>query len=267
MTVALHPLMAGVEHVMLQDVNSVEVRACRLACLMNDIPHSNASLEKIAGGAHALGPNTLLVGSVEFVQAGLTLLGCSPAPMSYPRQVKRFLRRSVQMTTIDELMASNHARIFVKPVAVKLFTGFVFVRGRSFADYSESDQQSYHEMRALAGSTPVWISEEVRFLSEWRYYVQNGQVLGCARYDDGPDQSLEPSVDEVMGCVKALGRAAPYCLDFGVDASGQTLLVEANDAWAIGLYGKALEPVVYLRFLAQRWASFFHSNPGKEESP
>ena len=34
---------------------------------------------------------------------------------------------------------------------------------------------------------------------------------------------------------------------------GKTVLVEVNDAWAIGLYGRALDPKDYLNFLGNRW--------------
>jgi len=47
----------------------------------------------------------------------------------------------------------------------------------------------------------------------------------------------------------------PYTLDVGRLSTGGTALVETNDAWAIGLYGKALTPRVYLDFLGKRWKS------------
>jgi hypothetical protein len=40
-------------------------------------------------------------------------------------------------------------------------------------------------------------------------------------------------------------------LDFGVSADGRTLLIEANDAFALGAYG--LDAVVYANMLEDRW--------------
>ena len=49
--------------------------------------------------------------------------------------------------------------------------------------------------------------------------------------------------------------AAPvsYGIDFGVLASGATALVEVNDGWALGLYGRALSARDYYRLLRTRW--------------
>ena len=47
------------------------------------------------------------------------------------------------------------------------------------------------------------------------------------------------------------GAPAAYGLDFGVTADGRTLLVEANDGFALGCYG--LDPVIYAEMLEARW--------------
>lgn len=43
-----------------------------------------------------------------------------------------------------------------------------------------------------------------------------------------------------------------YGIDFGVTKDGRTLLIEVNDAWALGCYG--LESHLYAKFLLTRWA-------------
>lgn len=61
-----------------------------------------------------------------------------------------------------------------------------------------------------------------------------------------------PDTGTVRAAVAAYAEApVAYSLDFGVTADGRTLLVEANDAFALGAYG--LEPVVYARMLEDRW--------------
>lgn len=42
-----------------------------------------------------------------------------------------------------------------------------------------------------------------------------------------------------------------YGIDFGVTKDGRTLLIEVNDAWALGCYG--LESHLYAKFLLTRW--------------
>jgi len=42
-----------------------------------------------------------------------------------------------------------------------------------------------------------------------------------------------------------------YCLDWGIDEKGRTLLVEMNDGYAMGHYG--LNPALYARMLSARW--------------
>jgi hypothetical protein len=47
----------------------------------------------------------------------------------------------------------------------------------------------------------------------------------------------------------------PFACDVGVLSNGLTAIVEINDAWAIGLYGKCLQPREYTDFLFTRWKS------------
>ncbi|HLO94579.1 MAG TPA: ATP-grasp domain-containing protein [Burkholderiaceae bacterium] len=49
------------------------------------------------------------------------------------------------------------------------------------------------------------------------------------------------------------GAPVAYALDFGVLSTGQTVLVEANDAWALGLYGGGPAPGHYVELLTARW--------------
>ena len=86
-------------------------------------------------------------------------------------------------------------------------------------------------------------------------------ILGSARYDsEGHDDAPSPCLDVVRACVATMGLGHPYVLDFGVLANGETALVEANDAFAIGLYRGALSPRQYLAFLQARW-SFLRGAP------
>jgi hypothetical protein len=102
----------------------------------------------------------------------------------------------------------------------------------------------------------VWVSEPVTWLSEYRYYVFESEILGMARYDQlETEDAPEPELSVVQQCIADLAIAHPYALDMGVLSTGVTALVEANDAWAIGLYDGALKAPEYVRFLVTRWRS------------
>lgn len=240
--------------VILQNVQSVEARTCRLACLQADIPTQNASLMQMQQQIIPLDERTLVVGSVEFVvQALRSAKVPEPVNLSYVEQIQRFLRRKISTSTINALQG----RSFVKPLKTKAFTGFVYDSCAMPQAYSEADRESLREMLLLPGDTRVWTSEVVEFLCEWRYYVNAEQIVGRGRYDDRSDDAPAPDESVVNECISAMGLAHPYTLDFGVLRTGQTALVEANDAWSIGLYENALTPRQYLQFLADRWASIF----------
>jgi ATP-grasp domain, R2K clade family 2 len=45
---------------------------------------------------------------------------------------------------------------------------------------------------------------------------------------------------------------AGYAIDFGVTATGETLMIEVNDGYALGNYG--LPPIYYTQLLSARWS-------------
>ena len=87
-------------------------------------------------------------------------------------------------------------------------------------------------------------------MSEWRYFVRRGAVVGLAHYRGA--WAVVPDAAAVRRAVADYAPApAAYALDFGVAADGRTLLVEANDAFALGPHG--LDAVEYARVLEDRW--------------
>jgi hypothetical protein len=102
----------------------------------------------------------------------------------------------------------------------------------------------------VARDEPVWCSDVVSFIAEFRCFVLEDQVLDVRRYKG--DWSKGPDRDTVCAAVMAYGSAPiSYALDFGVTDDGRTLLVEANDAFALGHYG--LDSVLYARMISARW--------------
>lgn len=234
---------------------TAESRAVAQAAMLRDVPCAGATLEELASHQASLRSGAVAVGSVEFVREAMRLAGISePTNISYPKPLESLLRRKLRQMPAGKVLGTW----FVKPVTTKAFTGFVFDTMAAPEVHSEHDREQYEAFMALPPDTPVWVSEPVKFVSEWRYYVQSGSVVGRARYDpDGADDAAMPSLSVLAEALAAMSAdplcPAAYALDLGVLEAGETALVEVNDAWALGLYGRGVDPVDYLAMLASRW--------------
>lgn len=219
--------------------------------LMDRVNALSMPIERLQGHQTALVNGAMSVGSVEFVRAAMALAGITePLNISYPPYCHRYLHRELKQLKAGQVLG----RWFVKPLTTKTFTGFVFDTMEYPADLSDHDQEQHRSFMALPEDALVWVSEPVKWVSEWRYYVAHSTVIGQCRYDAyGADEEPSPDISVVENCVRDLSIKHPYAIDFGVLSTGETALVEVNDAWAIGLYGDALSPRDYLAFLRSRW--------------
>lgn len=247
--------------VLRQNTTSVECRVVGQACLMGDIPQRVVCLESLADQVEALKAGALPVGSVQFVAEAMRLAGIKKPDLStYPADLAPFLGRAVRVTPLAQVQGT----CFIKPVETKLFTGFVLDEKRRDSEYSEHDLEQLKIVRGLRPETMVWVSSPVAFLSEARYYMLKSRLIGFARYDpDGRDDAGMPDLDVVEQAANTLdtSRDAPvaYALDMGVLSDGSTVLVEVNDAWATGYYGRDMSPKAYLQWLWARWSQLLES--------
>jgi len=262
----------------LQAESTTEVRAALLAATLTGMPTRRLGLKDLEANGQARATlaaymgEILPVGTVEFVRAVMGVRGLpEPEPMGY-QSVADYLRREVREGVLYELKALKEP-IFVKPVATKAFSGFVYDprRGARASGASEYQAEQLAAIARLKPSTRVWLCDVVEFVCEWRYYVDAaGRILARARYDaDGSDDAPEPAHEVVLNAISATvtalearGNAHPFALDVGVLADGRTAVVELTDGWAIGLYGHARTPAGtpwkpqdYIEFLQQRWRS------------
>lgn len=255
--------------VLLQNLSTHEIRTVSQACIVNDITCHRASLEMIQhlfDYRVELQRGTMMpVGSVEFISECMKNMGIPTEKIKYffdpyPEDLKRFLHRRVRLGTVGNLIGHREIYVmpkFVKPVYIKEFNGFVYDFNKSIDEYDEHDREQVEILQKKDLNDLVYISDVVKFQSEYRYYVDHDKILGSARYDpDGLDDAPSPDINVVSEMIAILNDyyACPvYALDVGVLETGETALVEVNDAWAIGLYGRALEPKTYLEFLVKRW--------------
>lgn len=236
------------------DVTIVEKRVVRHAAMLTDAQLSFASLNSLQHGH--INPDipvdAVPVGTVEFVSAVMAAREIDqPAHLSYPECLRHFLCRDVW----EGEFGDTNGNVFVKPRhEIKSFTGALL---------SDLDP-----CQTIATDFPVWFSSPVEFISEWRYYVLCGKVVGAGRYDDGEDNSSEPSISTVLDAAFAMSQSgnglSGYALDFGVLRDGRTALVEANDGWALGYYKRdtsvaltshegGCSAVDYAKLLHARW--------------
>jgi hypothetical protein len=187
---------------------------------------------------------TLVVGGTVAVHLALKQLGVPiPPPLNIPEPLVGYAGRKVWATTLGEVrrqFASGGQTVFVKPLAAaKEFAGLVLVNPRDL-----------DRVQHLDDDLAVQAAEPVPFVSEWRYFVSRGSVVGTAHYKG--DCFTHPDASIVRRAVADhAGAPAAYGLDFGVTADGRTLLIEANDGYALGCYG--LDPVIYAAMLEDRW--------------
>lgn len=255
----------------LQTPSTHETRAIRLAALLaadvGDYLVVNATLDDLASTRQHLQEGGLPVGSVEFVREAMRIASIKEPPnLSYPKGCESFLGREIHKRRAGSVIG----RWFVKPVQTKLFNGFMFDTMQAPGAMDQHDREQYHIFMGLPEDEQVLISEPVRFVSEWRYYIDpsSDQPIGFARYDpDGPDNAPQPCRQIISDFIRQVDLVHPYAADFGVTDDGQTVLVEANDFWALGLYqGKdTISAKDYLRLLQARWQSLFSSHTQKEK--
>jgi hypothetical protein len=201
---------------------------------------------ELKAGEVPLSRETLVVGGMVEVFHALKAVGVQPPePLNLPECLAAYRGRRIWSSTFGELhkqfRAGQGEPVFVKPLAAsKAFTGYVIARLDDF-------EPTIH----LPAHMPIQCSEVVSFASEWRYFVHRHQVVGVGFYAGDVFRSPDPVV--VRAGIEAFRPEAPaaYGIDFGVTTDGRTLLVEVNDAFALGCYG--LGAVEYADMLEDRW--------------
>ena len=236
--------------------SDIETRIASHFSITSDVPIKTVRMESLENHAQALREeNTLPIGTVEFIRKAMSLAGIAEPPnFSYPETLRRYLHRTLNQRPAGAILG----HWFIKPIMTKTFTGFAFDISLGNPDHlSFHDRDQYNVFLSLPPETPVWISEPVTWLSEFRYYVIEGEVRGEGRYDDAPDETPAPDIaivkEMARACAGVQGAAAAFSLDVGVLDTGETALVECNDAWALGYYKGTLSHRDYILMLWKRW--------------
>lgn len=187
-------------------------------------------------------PGDVIVGSVEASSGFFKAMGVSvPSSISYHNDVFEFLFREPKVCKIGDL--DGDYPYFIKPAEkIKLFTGTV-IEKRSQIDLL----CKFYE--GITTETLVWKSQVINLVSEYRCFVNQGDLRGIQFYTG--DFRIFPDVDLVKKVISSF-KSAPisYTIDVGIDSTGKTILIELNDMWAIGSYG--LNGTIYAKCLTDR---------------
>lgn len=178
---------------------------------------------------------TIPVGTVEFIRkfADLNGIKLPDESISYPDELKSYLGRSLY----DGIFSEVGDEQFCKPKRIKAFTGAL---KKDISEHVDPD-------------LPVWISDRIDISSEWRYYILEGKILGKSRYDSGDNDDCPD--EAVVADMIADFKSAPiaYSLDVGT-SNGNTILIEVNDAWALGYYRWGdMAKTSYMKLIIARW--------------
>lgn len=185
-------------------------------------------------------PHRILVGGVSNVRKRLAQLNIAHGDeLEYPATLQGFLNRKVWQSTLETLQQQDTWNVFIKPVQTKLFAGKVI---RRFGDFIglKYDQD-----------VPIWCSEPVELITEWRCFVRYRTVLDARRYHGRWDSRLDADWVE-RAIATYTDQPVAYSLDVGVDAQGKHYLIEVNDGYSLGTYG--IQAVAYAKFLSARWS-------------
>lgn len=163
----------------------------------------------------------------------------------YPERLRKYLHRRIWETKlgyIKEQVFNGYLAnpIFIKPKdKLKKFTGFLL---NSRDDWFLTD--------GAADGTNIICSEPVKWVTEYRIPVINKIPRDYCNYFGNPDIQVDKStvqnmIDDWTDSPKA------YCLDAGVLDTGETALIEINDAFSCSSYSMSVE--TYGDLLATRW--------------
>ncbi|MBD2454799.1 ATP-grasp domain-containing protein [Nostoc sp. FACHB-87] len=194
-----------------------------------------------------LATDTLVAGYIPVVLGALRQLGIDlPNLTDYPQCLQAFLHRQIWRSTVGQIIQriyDDHAPIFAKPQnRKKQFTGHVFA--------SPSDLMY---LQGTSHRTPVYCSEVVEWLSEYRVFVIRGEIVGIKHYWGNSSVAVDLSaITEAVQLLNVSGEGtAAYGIDFGVLSDGVTALIEWNDGFALGSYG--LDKSLYTDLIVTRW--------------
>jgi conserved hypothetical protein len=181
------------------------------------------------------------------------IFGVEPSIPDYPDVLKPFLGRKIWKDTINSISRSEEkwsGGYFVKPIKSKVFTGKIIGRISDLVGCG-NHSEDYE----------VLVSEPLDICAEWRCFILYDEIVDVRPYGLLLDRNRKSYkyhydfkvLDSMLEAfVKWDERPIGCSMDICVTKDGQTLLVEINDAYALGCYG--LASIFYAKLISARWS-------------
>lgn len=202
-------------------------------------------------------PATPVFAGVKIFRDIIDKLGVDYPPFDcYPAVLNPYYGRNLRQSTLGEEKAKFHkdgVRVFVKPVLPKQFIGAVWDSILNLIPIANAPDDA-----------KVWVCEPLEFLSEYRVYVNDGEILGVKHYFG--DWDIHPQkrfIEEVVKNYK--GAPISYGVDIAVvkrDRYYEDVVIEVNDGCNLGNYG--LDSIHYGEMIVDRWFEIVGEKNGKE---
>ena len=199
--------------------------------------------------------HTPLFAGVTVFRKAIDKLGVNYQPFDcYPEVLKPYYARTIEKSTLGEVRAKfddDEIPVFVKPIKPKEFNGVVL---KSMLDllpiYTKKDD------------VPVYVSEPIDIVSEFRVYVMDGEILAVKHYYG--EWQIVPDINFVEEVVRNY-KPSPvaYGVDIGVTNSGQNFVIEVNDGCNLGNYG--LDSIHYGEMIIARWVEIVGGGNNKSD--
>ncbi len=213
--------------------------ACALyGAIDNGYNYRLTSFEEVQSGKFDfLIKSNLFVGSTEFMREVFKRIGLTDVRLPVNSN------RECEIISIAEAQdrCEKGDKLFIKPVEIKLFTGTVL------------DGFQYPFLDSLPKNTMVMAYKPFtkKIESEWRVYVKDGYIVDSRNYSG--DFLIHPDYAYARDVIFANQVTFPcaYTIDIAVLVSGENVVVEFNDMWAIGNYG--IPNDIYVNALKKRY--------------
>jgi hypothetical protein len=199
--------------------------------------------------------HTPLFAGVTVFRKAIDKLGVNYPPFDcYPEVLNPHYARKIEKSTLGEVRAKfndDEIPVFVKPIKPKEFNGVVL---KSMLDllpiYTKKDD------------VPVYVSDPIDIVSEFRVYVMEGEILAVKHYYG--EWQIIPDIKFVEEVVRNY-KPSPvaYGVDVGVTNNGQNFVIEANDGCNLGNYG--LDSIHYGKMIIARWVEIVGGGNNKSD--
>lgn len=182
--------------------------------------------------------NYIPVGSIDFINTALKLLGCYEIAVPHPYY---YFTEDELQRKISHVYNLGQAINYMEN---DLHSDKAFIKSATLPKTMLSGVYKKHELASLY--CDVFIEEIVNFVSEYRFFVYNGKIRGARHYNG--NMWILPDKDMVERMAKRIsGSRKSFTLDVGVLDTGATAAVEVHNFVACGFYG--LEDPIILDML------------------